>query len=176
MKVRGRLALGLALSYLMCIACAGQRAQGPVAQEPPYVPRPSTREVAMDAATVFSRLVSALVDKNIRIISALKDAGLITTAPVFVPNIDRSDMGLGFRCGMAAGGGAFPYQCLDFSVQYQFLIRPNTPQSSKVTTSATVQAIDSRGIPRGQVSDPIIIDKTIEHLEFFMGIVSAFVP
>lgn len=58
---------------------------------------------------VFAAIVEALLKHNIKIASAIKDAGLITTGP-----------------------------CLDFHAEYQILISRNTDGTSRIAVSAKI--------------------------------------
>lgn len=110
------------------------------------------------ADALFSRIVSVLIRNGIQIASAIKDAGIITSGAVFIPNINRSDLVLAFRCGVTESSGGLALPCLDFSVKYQFLVQPLGANRSTVMIQPTVVGLDSNGRPRGQIADSSIVE------------------
>src|SRR5438132_820485 len=69
-------------------------------------PTPGTAVLQMPPDLAFQGLIDVMVSKNIIIASVMKDAGLIRTGQVIIPNIDRSDLGLALKCGALRGRGA----------------------------------------------------------------------
>lgn len=159
----------VATSVVLLSACVAPAPPVAYRAPEPYIPYPSDGQLLMPCSEAFSKITASLFGKGFKIASAIKDAGLITTGRILVPNINRSDMGLAFRCGMAEGGREYPYQCLDFSVEYQLLLQPEGEGKCHLAVKADVQGIDSRGIPRGNISDPIIINSKIRGFDRYVG-------
>lgn len=151
------------------LAADRQRWSAPYPTPVPYVAYPSDAQLQMACSEAFSKITATLVGRSTKIASAIKDAGLITTGRIFLPNIDRSNIGLAFSCGMAEGGGNFPYQCLDFSVEYQLLLQPESEGRCHLTVSANVQGLDADHIPRGNISDPTIVNAAIKRFDRAVG-------
>jgi len=78
-------------------------------------------------------------------------------------------MQLAIGCGLVEYGGGVAYQCLDFSVEYQFLLQSEDKERCVLTVSAIVQGLDASGIPRGSISDPVVVNAVIKHFDLIVG-------
>ena len=81
------------------------------------------------------------------------------------PNIDRNSTASAVGCGFAQGARSAPaLACLDFVAEYQVLVQPDTSSTSRVTISATVMGVTSRGFPAGIITDPQVVGKLVENM------------
>jgi len=111
----------------------------------PAFAQPGIGSVALSQDAAFHHIINAMVTQSIPVASAIKDAGLIKTGKIMTPNIDRNSIGTALGCGFARGAGSPPsLDCVDFVSEYQVLVQPETPSTSRVTISATVMAVNSR--------------------------------
>lgn len=136
-----------------------------------YLPSADTlkRTLRLPQDRACTVALNTLVTRGIKVVSANKDAGLISAGPILIRNINRSDLTLAFRCGFVGGAGEFPLQCLDFLAHYQILIQPNGEEGSTLTIQVSVTGLDDRGIPRGKITYPLALRGAVERLD---GIIS----
>jgi len=126
---------------------------------------PNPRDVDLLPKDAFSRIVSALISNGIQVESAVQDAGLITTRPVFIANIDHTNLGLGFRCGFAEGAGVVPLACIDFMVRYQILVQPQLTSRSTMTVDPSIVGLNASGRNMGSVISPDAIEIALAKLD-----------
>jgi hypothetical protein len=130
--------------------------------EPTAAPRPTAIEVALPPDQTLARVVALLATNNIPVASTLRDARVVTTARIVVPNRGGASP---FTCTFSDDRSNVPYECLDFSVQYQFFIQAKDAGTTRMVTRLSVVALDSIGLPRGEIGDPGLIQKAMARLD-----------